>query len=171
MSLQEVLRSIFCPQHFLVKVKQIGASPATPDIWHRYRYPAKSISGASLMFLMLSVLSVQRLLSACFSCKLHKCYFSVSLRDDMNIRNTFLIFQQAIAERKPVQKPVAFTVEVPRPGRVERRPAPTNSNNSSSQSTNSSSSSRLTLTNSSSSSRLTNSGSSSRLAKQPCQVS
>ena len=123
------------------------------------------------MFLMISDLSVQGLLSACFSCKLHKCYFSLSLIDDMNIRNTFLIFQQAIAERKPVQKPVAFTVEVPRPGRVERQPAPTNSNNSSSQSTNSSSSSRLTLTNSSSSSRLTNSGSSSRLAKQPCQVS
>ena len=81
------------------------------------------------MFLMISDLSVQGLLSACFSCKLHKCYFSLSLIDDMNIRNTFLIFQQAIAERKPVQKPVAFTVEAPRPGRVERRPAPTNSNN------------------------------------------
>ena len=131
----------------------------------RYLAPVPDIrqnqySGAYLMFLMISDLSVQGLLSACFSCKLHKCYFSLSLIDDMNIRNTFLIFQQAMAERKPVQKPVAFTVEVPRPGRVERQPAPTNSNNSSSQSTNSSSSSRLT-----------NSGSSSRLDKQPCQVS
>ncbi len=43
--------------------------------------------------------------------------------------------------KRPVAKPVAFTVEAPRPGRAERRPGPAATNVSS-----------------------------SRIAKQPCQV-